>query len=371
LTAKIVIASTLKPVWDPRAYEKFAKSLLKEDSYAVSIIGSQPNFKTDEKNITTYAHAVHGKGLLNRITLPFSIFRKLIKLKPSLVIFTTHELLLITVLFKLLYKKKIIYDIQENYNYNLRYQDNYPTVIKLILATYIRFKERFFSQWIDHFFLAEKCYLDEILFLKNKARKITILENKYQPIEGLIKQPKGSKIELLLSGTIAPEYGVFEAIHFFEKLPREKYSLKIIGHCPNKQNQKKIEEMCSSLENCKLMLDNSPIPHRKIAEQISDNTIGLLPYRGNKSTENKVPTKLFEYLAMNTPILISVNPTWSSLVDQYQGGASINFNNPPHLSDLSICVNLINNNHISHYKELMWLSEENKFIDSVSAVLKK
>ena len=159
-------------------------------------------------------------------------------------------------------------------------------------------------------------------------------------------------------------------INYFKKLPADEYSLRIIGHCPRPDNMTKIEDDCRPLANCFLQLEHEPIPYHKILAQISENTIGLLPYKRNKSTENKVPTKLFEYLALGLPVLVSKNTIWNTMIMKYQGGASIDFCEPPNYNDLGLCVNLINRTHNIDYKELMWISEETKFLNTINLVIK-
>ena len=128
MTTKIVIASTLKPISDPRAYEKIGKSLAATGTYEVVILGSVDNSVVATNKISFLPHPIANMNFIGRLMLPFKILRNAFKLRPEILIITTHELLIIGALLKLSTGLKLVYDIQENYNFNLRYQRIYPWV---------------------------------------------------------------------------------------------------------------------------------------------------------------------------------------------------------------------------------------------------
>ena len=216
MTAKIAIASTLKPVIDPRAYEKIGKSLAGPGQYDVHILGSLPTVAEVSPDISLYPISRNTKGSINRILVPWKILVLLKKIKPDILIINTHELLFIGVIFKFFTDKKLVYDIRENYYFNLLYQKNYPNGLRHLLALYVRTKEILLSKFVDHFLLAEQCYADEIKFIK---RRYSIIENKFIPPEIDRLKQNNSQVEFLVSGTISKEYGVFDALYFFKQLP--------------------------------------------------------------------------------------------------------------------------------------------------------
>lgn len=367
MKAKIVIASTLKPVWDPRAYEKIGKSLVKSGKYEVSIIGSGVDVP-DDNTIKFYNHQID-RSILSRVILQLKIYWQLLKIKPDLLIIGTHELILPAVFYKLFTGKQLVYDIRENYNYNLRYQKIYPAIVRNFLAWYIRTKEKFFQNSFAYFFLAEKCYLNEIPFLTKHDKRTLILENKAAHHFELKKRPENSRTELLFSGTISRNYGVIEAINFYQSLRAEEYTLNIIGHCPDGRLAEEIKRKIGNDENVDVELSQDPIPYTRITALYSTKTFGLLPYQPNKSTENKVPTKLFEYLANGIPLIISNNPTWCKLVNEYHGGICFDFKTTPEKDQLSRFFSLsIPDNNID-LQQLMWISQESQLLGAVKVIL--
>ena len=235
-----------------------------------------------------------------------------------------------------------------------------------MLAFYVRTKEILLANFINHFLLAEQCYADEIKFIK---RRFTIVENKYLTVKNGPKKELQIEAEFLISGTISTEYGVFDGVHFFKQLDSSKHKLIIIGHCPNKRTFEKLTKEVKNEENVELLISTSPIPHRDILSHIGAKTIGLLPYQTNKSTESKIPTKLYEYIGLHIQVLISPNPIWSDIIDNYHAGLSIDFQAPIKIDDLSISLELIKDRQHLDLKNIMWKSEEVKLLTVTKSLL--
>ena len=366
MKAKIAIASTLKPVIDPRAYEKFAKSLAKRGQYDVHILGSLPTVIDVPQHISLYPISSNSKGSINRLLVPWKTLTELKKIKPDILIINTHELLFIGAIFKLFTGQRLVYDIQENYFFNFLYQKNYPWGIRHLLALYVRTKEIILSHFVDHFILAEQCYADEIKFVK---QRYSIIENKCMPTEIALKKQDQLPTEFLISGTISQEYGVFDALHFFKQLPANKYKLIIVGHCPNKRTFSALKKEVNGIENIDFIISTTPIPHQNIRAHFATNTIALLPYQVNKSNENKIPTKLYEYIGFGIPVLISPNPIWDKIINTHHAGLSIDFQSPINIDDIRRSLTLIKSIQTIDLNDVMWIYEEPKLLTTIDGLI--
>ncbi|MEN8247999.1 MAG: glycosyltransferase [Bacteroidota bacterium] len=355
----IAIASTLKPVIDPRVYEKIGISLGRSGKYNVHIFGAYPTAKSDHLSLFLHPVSLTRSSIFKRLILPFKLYRQIKKVKPNLAIITTHELLLTGLLLKLFTRCKLIYDIQENYYNNLIFQRNYPWGIRHMLAGVIRLREIIYTRFYNHFILAEKCYQEELGFI---GSRYTILENKFAAPEQPIEFIRQDKITLLLSGTISEAYGVLEAIRFFRHLPPDEFELTIIGHCPGKKTYDQVTTLIQGLDNVNNMASLQPVPHTEILKQIGNKTIGILPYQPNKSTENKLPSKLYEYIGLGIPVLISPNPLWEMLIKKYNAGLIVDFITPPPIDNIRNSFSLIHDRLSTDLKEVMWNDEENKIL---------
>ena len=105
------------------------------------------------------------RNSIKRLIVPIHIFRKLLKLKPELIIVTTAELLIVSILNKILFGTKIIYDLQENYYRNIAFTDAYPSMVRYPIAIITKIIEYVTSVFIDHFILAEKVYEKQLKFI--------------------------------------------------------------------------------------------------------------------------------------------------------------------------------------------------------------
>lgn len=365
MKSKIAIASVLKPVIEPRAYEKIGKSLANSDKYEVHILGAFPATRYEHHRIKLYPISVNS-GMINRILNSWKLFFKLFGIRPQLLIIGTHELLFIGVLLRLITGCRLVYDIQENYLRNLIFQRNYSWGIRHLLAAIIRVREKLYSPLYDHYILAEKCYVDELDFID---KKYTVLENKFVQPKGVIGTSPQDKTSLLISGTLGYESGTLEAIEFFKHLPEDEFDLIIVGHCPNRRFHDAILNSIDGLSNVTKRVSMVPVPHNEILNLIGNKTLGLLPYKANKSTVNKIPTKLYEYIGLGIPVLISPNPIWEEMINQYKAGMIVDFKSPPSIRLIHDSINSIDKRYQIDLKDVMWKSEEKKLLSLVEALI--
>jgi len=176
----IALASILKPVEDTRMFEKFGLSLGQTNKYDVNIIGfTSKNIKKVD-NVQFYPLFDFKRTSFLRLLAPWKILFLLFKVKPSVVVFNTPEILYVILLYKLLTGCKIIYDVQENYFRNIYYNENYIPLARILLAYSIRLKE-WSGRWlIDKIIFAEDGY---ILEMPRSAQKATVIKNTYKELD--------------------------------------------------------------------------------------------------------------------------------------------------------------------------------------------
>lgn len=334
---RVLIGSVLKPTNDSRMYEKIGKSLSLLPNVEIHIAGYKSN-SPKEPNIFFYPIFRGTRISFLRLITPWKFLICALKVKPQTIIVCTHELLLVTFLYKILFGCQFIYDVQENYYFNILYTDAFPSLLKTIIAKWVRFKERFTKNRIDGYLLAEKIYQKELTDRLHEP--ILILENKYiggiKKESELVRIEETQKIKLLYSGTIATSYGVFEAIDLTLRLNAHnpKIELTIIGFAADCRELTKVKNRIAPFPFIKLIGGDKPVDHTVILSAILTHQVGLLPYRFNESTHLRVPTKLFEYFLNHLPVICSYNPTWKEYIETYDAGLVINFNKLPPAKDI-------------------------------------
>ena len=137
--SRIVIASVLKPVDDSRLYEKIAQTLADSGRYEVHTMGVE-SAPTHSGNIKQHAFKPFRRLSPGRFLAPWRILIRTFRLKPDVLIIATHELLYTALFLKLTTGCRIIYDVQENYYWNILYTPAFPLLINPFVALYVRGK---------------------------------------------------------------------------------------------------------------------------------------------------------------------------------------------------------------------------------------
>ena len=366
---KIFIASVLKPVDDIRHYKKLALSLAKANKYQIFILGKGYPKKTLCRQIQFESFGDFNRSnILKRIIAQFIFSRRIHHDRPQVVIITTVELLPISVILKFIFKFKLIYDIQENYTYNVLYQKEYPLWIKLILLPLTKLAV-IFHHWVDHFFLAESSYIKE---LKLRTSSVTILENKAIKNPASVAREKwnlGDNLKLLFTGTLSDYSGVKNAIDVYFKI-RSTYkntTLTIIGKCIDSNLLRHLKQTANLNSSIELFSDTRPVDHERIMENIINSNLGIIGYTPNKTNQNRIPTKLYEYAGYGLPYLIHHHEPWLKKSKELGGGIAIdlkNFNVDKVLRELSLL-------RPAPSESAIWREEEVLLLNAIDSLIKQ
>ncbi len=363
----IVVASVLKPVDDVRLYEKFALSLSQTNKYDIKIIGFSTKNTPSQSNIKYYPIFKFKRLSIHRVVAPINYWICLRKLQPDLIIVTTAELLPVSCIYKMLFRCKVIYDVQENHYKNIIYNNHYPFLFKWFLAFMVRGSESIFKNSVDYIIYAERCYEQELGFT---SKIFSVLENKYKPIKSASVGKSASIRNFLYSGTISENYGIFEAIAVFRSLYEldDKLHLTIIGHCSYKPTLIKLKNLVKESKNIQLVSGEEPVAHDQIVDQILHSDLGIIAYRSNPSTKNCIPTRMYEYLALQLPMIIPHNPAWEKICIHYKAAISIDFLNN-HPAELMETINQYDFYPQGIDDQVVWKKEEHQLLEIIDSVL--
>jgi hypothetical protein len=322
---KLTIASVLKPLKDPRAYYRFAKSLRETNKYSINIIGFSEKYISDENEVTFSPIFCHKRNHPYRLFAPVRFIWNLFKNQPKVLIVTTYELLLPAVLGKLLLRYKLIYDVQENYAKNLSYNLTQEGIALKISLAYVQLNEKLAHFFIDHYILAESCYASEL----PSMRPYSVLENKsiLNLSQKSIDLSKKKSFNFIISGTLTPAYGIEAGLEWFlaveKSYPGSK--LQLIGHVPISSFQEKLIRIAASNSSIQLYISENPIPYSAILDAYKVADCCIMPYHQLPSIAPKIPSKLYECLALGIPVFFPPNPLWAALADKSNGGRTLDF----------------------------------------------
>ena len=336
---RIVLASILKPVDDTRMFEKMGMSLSNSGLYDVFVVGFPSVSKRVFPGIQQISLQSFPRLSMQRAWAKWEVLRIILRLKPDVVIFNTHELILPSILAKILVADlAIVYDIRENYYRNILHAGSFSRLLRWPLAWYVRFKEKLLAPAVNHFLLAERAYEQEIKFHRSGW---TVLENKATLLPEVppVHKHEPGKIRLLFSGTLAESTGVYKAIQIARELNRldASVSLTIMGHAAAKAVRENILEEVKHNNFIQLIGGENLVPHSEILNCIQQSDAGILIYPRSPHTMNSHPTKLYEYLHAQLPIILDREWPWTNEYEAADPFILINMvqpNYPALLNDL-------------------------------------
>ena len=311
---------------DPRAFHRMGITLSQANKYDLHIIGFPTKKLPQYPGITFHPLPQFARISWKRLSTPLLLLKKVAKLKPQLLIVNTHEYLIVSGLIRILFGTRIVYDVRENYFRNLVYTHTYPPLIRQALGGYVRGKEWVSKAWVRHYLLAESGYQREFSF---QSPNFTVIQNTFQGEKAnfISKNVEERPIEILISGTLAEHYGLFEAINYaieFSKISPVR--LRIIGYCPNKTTLQQLKRQIVKYKDI-IILEGGErwVAHERIIEAIQQADIGLVAYPRHPATENCLPTKIFEYMAHQLPFFITPLPHWIDYCERFQAAIPVDF----------------------------------------------
>jgi hypothetical protein len=371
---KIVLASVLKPVDDTRMYEKFALTLAEIKETEVYVIGFHSKMQTDHpENIKLFPVFSFERISWARFFSPWKFYKILVKLKPEVIIVNTHELLIVSCIFKIIFGSKLFYDVQENYLRNILHTSTFPKFLKPLIAAIVRLIEILSRPFINHYFLAERNYEKEFSFTKGKS---TVIENKYYSntshtsFQTRFLPPKlPDTWRFLYTGTIARNYGIIEAIRFTNIIsiytPAELY---IIGYCADKSLLKELLSEVGSKPNLHLIGGKELVPHLNIQKAIIEADFGIISHQPEPSIENCIPTRIYEYMANKLPFILQNHPLWVETAGLSDAFIAIDFKD---FEPLDV-INILKTKKFytkNPPKDIYWTMEAEKLLQTIKSNL--
>jgi glycogen synthase len=310
----IVIASLLKPVNDVRMYEKFACSLIKQTDFKVHLIGFSADAISQSPKIQFHGLFNFSRSSFGRMVSSWNFYIKILELKPYQLIVNTHDFQIVSSFYQIIFGVKKLYDVQENYMYNILYMGGFKSFIRYGLAYMVRAKEMLCHTMTRACIMAEKAYERELPFARNTS---VVIENKFcvQVKENGSKESQlKSVFDALFSGTIAVSYGAFEALTLHKRLLslNKEFKLTFVGRCVMHDDLLLLNKVSDQLAGVFKLWSSNSLNHDLIVGEMAKSSLAYLPYRVNPAVGYCVPTKFYEYAYFDLVILI---PNWLFWLD--------------------------------------------------------
>ena len=327
--------TVLNPALHSRIFYKWAKSQQRLGN-EVTIIGQSE--RTEEylvDHIRIIPINTFSRLSLKRVSLSLRYALILRKIGADALIIHSPELIPLAALFLML-GKKVHYDVHEDYAETILYAQHYPKWLKKPMAWVIRKLEKRAAKHFHSISYAERSY-ENILGLPKK--KYHIVRNTFAaPEDDLDPLQIPFKEFMLYTGTLAEEWGLWESLSLWKQLNEHReIALIIAGHTHHKAIPQKIQEFVDSSKLrslFKLIGGNSYVPYQHIIQLIKQAKFGTALYHPLPWIRHKIPTKFYEYMAFDVPLLYTATKEWEIFDQQYKLGIPLKGQAPDRLFEL-------------------------------------
>ena len=256
-----------------------------------------------------------------------------LKLKPKIVHFHDPELIPIAAIM-LLFNIKVIYDIHEDLpNQILSKPYLKPKYFRHLVSKIANTVElqasRVFSKLIvTTESIAQRFPAEKTILVRNYPKISTLLENKPPP-------KSKEKFVINYSGSLTETRGIIDLVKAMELLP-PTYKMQFLGNF----HPSSLEAVCKSLpgwEKCEYL---GRVPHSQIGQYIGSAHLGVQMTHDIANYSGGIATKIFEYLVMGVPTLMS-----DTVERREQYGAMTNYAKPGDPRQIAIQIQNIKDNY--------------------------
>jgi glycosyltransferase involved in cell wall biosynthesis len=328
---KIVVITSSHPPLDTRIFKKECLSL-QNAGYSISIIAPWPG-KTNTKGIKFIPIPLL-PSRLDRLLNLFKIAKLAVRQKADIYHIHEPELLILYYYIKInLPRMKYIYDVHENYSGAILSGEKHyiPSYIKSFLAKTVNLIEKVLSQKCDLVIAAapdiaskfrRNTHVVRNLPYKPKLsyQSFSVLGNcKERTIlySGSITRSRAIKEILLAVGIVNRDFptrfiliGNFHDVSFKEEL-WGMLEAKYMNYHGYEKNQEKLFKMISTALITPVLF--YPEPNLDTAVQRSN--------------------KLYEYMSLGKPVIVSDIPAWAEFVKHYECGVTANPYDPESIAN--------------------------------------
>ncbi|MDD4170391.1 MAG: glycosyltransferase family 4 protein, partial [Desulfotomaculaceae bacterium] len=307
---------------DPRVFHKEACSLAKKYRVELHAPGEGKNFRRQGVKVCSLPRYT------SRCLRPLQWWRLLLRgLSTRAKVIHLHdpELLPVGLLIKLLCRKKLVYDVHEDFAASLESKPWLPPLLRPALATVLGRAEKWFARRVDALVLAEMYY--EELFPKNKVPSVGIYN---YPLPGLITgtgAPGQKQVyKMIYAGAISRPRGAEQMVRALALVNWQgrDFRLLLIGPVRPLVLRAELISLAASLGLAEKVIITGLLPLEEVYGHYAGADLGLCLLHPEKNYIKSLATKIFEYMAAGLPVLASDFPAWTELVQKNCCGLNVN-----------------------------------------------
>lgn len=266
-----------------------------------------------------------GLDILDRLKRVRQAFKQAFHEKADLYHFHDPELITTGLGLKRKTNARVVYDCHED-NVAYMMQKKYiPAPLRRILATTIHYQENRVAKCLDAIITADegmrKCFI-------RKGARNTINVDNYPRLDLFLNKTDDviPEYDLVYHGTL-PKYHLETCFAVDSELVRMgmRCSWLFIGKCPD---VKWAQDLVKKRNAEDRIVFKDPVPHEEIAKWARLGRIGIIPLPNYPKFRRNIPTKLFEFMALKMPVVLSNLPPSRPFVGDGRCAIMVDPNSP-------------------------------------------
>lgn len=317
--------------YDIRIFIKQCKSLAELDNYKVNLIVADGLAYEEINNV--FIHDVgKPKSILNRIissSMNILILAK--KLDCDIYHFHDPELILVGTYLKLS-GKKVIYDIHENLEQQIKLKTWIPSILRSVVAFSFNLFENYFGKKFNALIVPQPSMLDKYRKINNNTiiveNFVILKDNKL-----ILKDYKNKNA--FHAGVLNKNRGLYNMINAYNLLDKSN-NIFLAGTV----NSSKDDELLKGNIDSNITYLGL-LSHNETIKIYNKSSIGLILYNNVGQYNLSYSIKLFEYMNNSMPIIMPNFGDWLAFNNENNCGINVNTSDPIEVSNT---INLLNNN---------------------------
>jgi glycosyltransferase involved in cell wall biosynthesis len=318
---RICVLSTVHFAHDVRLFQAEARTLARA-GFDVAVIA----LKDTTKSQTDGVHIISLPPQPNRLLRALQSVRILrLALRQRADLFAIHdpELLPAAVLLRLLTRRPVVYDVHEDVPAAIRGRRWLPRPLRPLIAGLYRFAEHLSLPFIAGLTLADHAYAK---YYRRRRFEI-ILNYPLMTYADLYRPPEpslGERPVLLYAGAVMRLRGVFEMLDLVQRLRGlfPTILLRVVGPV-DKELEADRDEVVSRLGLEPNVEFTGPVSHTQVHDYILNADVCLALLHPDPNYLRSLPTKIFEYMMMGRPVVVSDFPMWKNIVEDAGCGVAV------------------------------------------------
>jgi glycosyltransferase involved in cell wall biosynthesis len=319
---RICILSSVHLVFDVRMFQAQARTLARA-GFAVTVVALADPTASETDSARLVALPVP-KNRLQRMLGTFRVLRLALAQRADLYAFHDPELLPAAVLLKLLTRRPVVYDVHEDVPSAIRSRTWLPRRLRHPVAGLYRLCEHLALPFVDGLTLADHAYRRyytgrrTLTALNYPLPTYASLYDEYRPA------PRRRPV-LVYAGSITALRGLGEMLALVGRL-KSAYPdllLRLVGPVGSAAEERQAQELIVRLDIAGNVEWTGLVSHLEVHRYLLEADIGLALLHPDPNYVDSLPTKMFEYMMMGRPVVVSSFPLWRQIVADAECGFAL------------------------------------------------